>query len=172
MPALKTITFAYRALEDRVLAAVNLGHHDAWSCWLTRRLSLALLDRAGAFLASSSPLAKRAAPGYCSELAAFEADADLAATAKAMSPTPRDALAASAPAAELVVKLTITAQGERLHIELAGERGGTATGLLQRADLRRMLRMLEVEVVRGKWVAAAKGDAPGQPTDAPGPSRH
>ena len=108
MPVFKTITFAYRALEDRVLAAVNLGHPDAWSCWLTRRLSLALLERAGKLLVSSSPLASRAAPGYREELAAFEQDAAMAATAKGMSPTPRDALNASAPGAELAVKLTIT----------------------------------------------------------------
>ena len=39
MSALRSITFAYRAREDRVLAAVNLGQAEAWSCWLTRRLS-------------------------------------------------------------------------------------------------------------------------------------
>src|SRR5271166_1785486 len=123
MPALKTITFAYRAVEDRVLAAVNLGHDDAWSCWLTRRLSLVLLERAGTFLASTSPLAKRGAPGYRDELAAFERDAAMAATVKAMSPTPREALDASANGAELGLKLTVTPHGERLRIDLAGDRG-------------------------------------------------
>ena len=172
MPVLKTITFAYRALEDRVLAAVNLGHPDAWSCWLTRRLSLALLERAGKLLVSSSPLASRAAPGYREELAAFEQDAAMAATAKGMSPTPRDALNASAPGAELAVKLTITPQGERLRIELAGDRGGTATGLLLRADFQRILRMLEVEVLRGKWVMVTEAPGPAQQTDAPKPARH
>jgi hypothetical protein len=172
MPVLKTITFAYRALEDRVLAAVNLGHPDGWSCWLTRRLSLALLERAGKLLASSSPLASRAAPGYREELAAFEQDAAMAATAKGMSPTPRDALDPSAPGAELAVKLTITPQGERLRIELAGDRGGAATGLLQRADFQRILRMLEAEVLRGKWVMVAKAPEPAQQTDAPKPVRH
>jgi hypothetical protein len=170
MPVLKTITFAYRALEDRVLAAVNLGHPDAWSCWLTRRLSLALLERADKLLASTSALASRAAPGYREELAAFEQDAAMAATAKGMSPTPRDALNASAPGAELAVKLTITPQGERLRIELAGDRGGTATGLLLRADFQRILRMLEVEVLRGKWVIVA--ETPVQQTDTPKPARH
>jgi hypothetical protein len=58
MPTLKSITFAYRAQEDRVLAAINLGQADTWSCWLTRRLSLAVLERAGTFVASTSPLAK------------------------------------------------------------------------------------------------------------------
>jgi hypothetical protein len=70
------------------------------------------------------------------------------------------------------VKLTITPQGERLRIELAGDRGGAATGLLQRADFQRILRMLEVEVLRGKWVMVAKAPAPAQQTDAPKPARH
>jgi hypothetical protein len=169
---LKTITFAYRALEDRVLAAVNLGHADAWSCWLTRRLSLALLERAGTFLASTSPLAKRAAPSYRGEVAAFEQDAAIAATAKGMSPTPRDALEASAAGAELAVKLTITPQGERLRLELGGDRGGAVTGLLLRADFQRILRMLEVEVIRGNWVMVAQAPAPAPQLEAPNPARH
>ena len=94
----------------------------------------------------------------------------MAATAKGMSPTPRDALNASAPGAELAAKLTITPQGERLRIELAGDRGGTATGLLLRADFQRILRMLEAEVLRGKWVIVA--ETPAQQTDAPKPARH
>jgi hypothetical protein len=70
------------------------------------------------------------------------------------------------------VKLTITPQGERLRIELAGDRGGTATGLLLRADFQRILRMLEVEVLRGKWVMVANPPAPAQQSDTPKPARH
>ena len=98
MPTFKTITFDYRPQEDRVLAAINLGQLDAWSCWLTRRLSLAVLERAETFLASTSLLAKRAGPTYQGELVAFEKDAAMAATAKAVSPTPRDVLDACARA--------------------------------------------------------------------------
>src|SRR5262249_34725761 len=72
MLALKSITFAYRPREDRVLAAVNLGQAEPWSCWLTRRLSLAMLERAQKFLASTSPLAQRTTPDHRTELAAFE----------------------------------------------------------------------------------------------------
>ena len=168
---MKTITFAYRALEDRVLAAVNLGHADAWSCWLTRRLSLALLERAGTFLASTSPLAKRAAPSYRGEVAAFEQDAAIAATAKGMSPTPRDALEASAAGAELAVRAD-DAQGERLRLELGGDRGGAVTGVLPRADFQRILRMLEVEVIRGNWVMVAQAPAPAPQLEAPKPAQH
>jgi len=44
--ALKTITFLYVPQEDRIAGAINAGHPDAWSCWLTRRLALAVLERA------------------------------------------------------------------------------------------------------------------------------
>ena len=43
---LKTITFVYAPQEDRIAAAINAGGPDAWSCWLTRRLALAVLERA------------------------------------------------------------------------------------------------------------------------------
>jgi hypothetical protein len=92
MPTFKTITFVYRPHEDRVLAAINLGRLDAWSCWLTRRLSFAVLERAETFLAGTSLLAKRAGPTYQGELVAFEQAAAMEATAKAVSPTPRDIL--------------------------------------------------------------------------------
>jgi hypothetical protein len=108
MSALRSITFAYRAREDRVLAAVNLGQAEAWSCWLTRRLSLAVLERAAQFLATTSPLAQRAAPDQRHEVAAFERDAALATTAQALSATPTDALSPSAASAELADRLTIT----------------------------------------------------------------
>ena len=40
---LKNLTFVYVPREDRVLAAINAGQQEAWSCWLTRRLALAVL---------------------------------------------------------------------------------------------------------------------------------
>ena len=152
MPTFKTITFDYRPQEDRVLAAINLGRVDSWSCWLTRRLSLAVLERAGTLLASTSLLAKRAGPTYQGELVAFEKDAAMAATAKAVSPTPRDVLDACAAGAELAVKVTMTAKGEHLSVELLGERGGQVTGLLLRVEVQRILRMLQLEVERGNWI--------------------
>ena len=111
MPTFKSITFSYRPLEDRVLAAVNLGKSDAWSCWLTRRLSLAVLERADTFLARTSLLAKRAGPTYKGELVAFEQNAAMAATERAVSPTPRDVLDTCATGAELAIELTMTAKG-------------------------------------------------------------
>ena len=58
---LKSINFSCVAAEDRILAAINPGVPEAWSCWLTRRLVLALLDRTSEFLASTSPVVQQPA---------------------------------------------------------------------------------------------------------------
>jgi predicted alpha/beta hydrolase len=58
--ALKTVTFVYVPQEDRIAGAINAGHPDAWSCWLTRRLALAVLERATEYIANTSNLAQRA----------------------------------------------------------------------------------------------------------------
>jgi hypothetical protein len=172
MPTFKTITFVYRPHEDRVLAAINLGRLDAWSCWLTRRLSLAVLERAETFLAGTSLLAKRAGPTYQGELVAFEQAAAMEATAKAVSPTPRDVLDTCAAGAELAVKLTMTAKGERLLVGLVGDRGGQVTGLLLRVEVQRILRMLQLEVQRGNWIISTPS-APAVMHPAPAkPVRH
>jgi hypothetical protein len=165
MPALKSITFSYRSREDRVLAAINIGQADAWSCWLTRRLSLALLERAAKFLETTSPLVQRTAADHRGELAAFERDAALAKTAKSMSVPAADALQSSAAAAELADRMTIGQQGEGFRLEVYGDRGGNAIGLVARAELQRILRMLEAEVGRAAWVAGVQAT-----TQAPAPA--
>ena len=65
--ALTTLTFVYVPREDRILAAINAGHAEAWSCWLTRRLALAVLERTTEYLATRSDLAAARFPscGSC-----------------------------------------------------------------------------------------------------------
>jgi hypothetical protein len=151
MPLLRTVTFFYQSREDRVLAAVNIGQPDAWSCWITRRLALAMIEGAVKFLASTSPLAKRAASAHQRELVEFERDSAMASTAKAMSVPSRDALEASATAAELAERVTLTKQGERVRVELWGDRAGNAIGVVARPELQRIIGMLEVEVEKARW---------------------
>jgi hypothetical protein len=172
MLALKSISFTYFAREDRVLAAVNLGKAEAWSCWLTRRLSLAVLERARTFLVSTSPLAQRAAPDHRRELAAFERDAAMATTAAAMSATPTDALSARASSAELADRLTITRQGDGFRLQLTGDRGGGTSGVVLRSELQRMLGMLEAEVIKAGWVNAVAAPAASAQEVVPKPARH
>jgi len=136
-----------------MLAAINAGHSEAWSCWMTRRLVLALLERAEKFVANTSPLAQRASVDHRSDVVAFEHDAAIARTAKAMSRTPPAVLKMSATSAELAKRLTISSEGERFRFELHGESGGSAAGMLTRAELQRILQMLQSEVTRVGWSA-------------------
>jgi len=154
MPLLRTVTFFYRPREDRILAAINLSHPDAWSCWITRRLALAMIERAAKFLASTSPLAKRAATAHRHELAQFERESAMASTAKAMSATSSDALETSAATAELAERLTITTQREKFRLELWGDRAGNAIGVVGRPELERIIDMLEGQVEKAKWTSS------------------
>jgi hypothetical protein len=171
--ALKSVNFSYVAEQDRILAAVNPGGPDAWSCWLTRRLVLALLERAAGFLASTSPVMQQAPANVRDELATFEREVAMAKTAAAMSVTPTDVLKASASAAELAERLTISSQADGFHVELRGERGGGAAGLFLRTEVQRFLQMLQAEVTRAGWlnISATPPVAAAEQT-GPKPVRH
>ena len=166
---LTSLTFVYDTREDRILAAINAGRPEAWSCWLTRRLALALLERASEYVASSSALAQRATVDMRGELVAFEREAAIAKTAGAMSSTPAEVLKLSTTGAELAERLTISNQGDRFRLELHGQNGGGAAGAPTRAELQRILQMLQVEVGKAGWLAMSGKSQPAPATDAPAP---
>lgn len=163
--ALKTLTFVYVPREDRVMAAINAGHADAWSCWLTRRLALAILERAPQYLQSKSDLTQRAPANLRSEMATFEREAAIAKTAGAMSVTPPTVLQQSANAAELADRLAITQQGDGFRFELFGQTGTGAGAVFRPAELQRTLQMLQGEVVKAAWTMPASA-----PQAAPAPA--
>jgi hypothetical protein len=121
---LTSITFVYEPQEDRVAAAINPDHSDAWSCWLTRRLALVVLERTREYLTSTSNLAQRATADLRGEFIAFERDAAIANTAGAMTNTPPDFLKSSTIAAELAERLAISPEGDGFRLELRGQTGG------------------------------------------------
>jgi hypothetical protein len=174
MRTLTSLTFIYVPREDRVLAAINAGHPDAWSCWLTRRLSLAVLDRATDYLATKSELAQRAPAEIRGELVAFERDAAIAKTAAAMSVTPPAILNQSATTAELGDRLTISQHGAGFRLELRGQGEGGAAAMLKPAELQRILQMLQVEVNKAGWLVAPAKPQAAQTAAAPDtkPVRH
>jgi hypothetical protein len=169
---LKSINFSYVVAEDRVLATINPGSLEAWSCWLTRRLVLALLERAEEFLASTSSLIKQAPTDVRGELITFEREAAMAMTAKAMSNTTVDVINTSATLAELAERLTISSQANNFRVELQDEKGGAAAGLVSRVELQRVLLMLQGEVAKAGWFVIPT--KPGVPaTEEKGPkARH
>lgn len=168
MQVLTSVTFVYAVQEDRILAAINPGRPEAWSCWLTRRVVLALLDRVAELLATTSALAQRAPVELRGELAAFEHDAAMAQTAERMSRTPPDLLNASATAAELVGQLSITNDGDNFRVELHGLRGGGAAGVLRRVGLQRILQMLQDEAAKAGWLTTPSKPQPSQAIGEPG----
>jgi catechol 2,3-dioxygenase-like lactoylglutathione lyase family enzyme len=141
--ALKTITFLYVPKEDRIAGAINAGHPDAWSCWLTRRLALAVLERAADYIASTSNLAQRAPAELRGEAIAFEREAAIAKTAPAMSQTPPEILKSSTVAAELADRLTIVREQDAFRLELRGQSGNGTAGVVKREELQRILQMLD-----------------------------
>jgi hypothetical protein len=176
--ALTTLTFIYEPREDRILAAVNAGRADAWSCWITRRLAFALLERAADYLTSTSGLAQRAPAELRDDLVAFEREAAIAKTAKAMSKTPAEVLKSSvtvaATGAELASRVTITKHGDGFRLELHGQADTGAAGVLSRAEYQRILQMLQEVVAKAGWLnALAKSQAaPVADPTQPKPFRH
>jgi len=172
--ALTSVTFLYGVQEDRILAAINPGRPDAWSCWLTRRVTLLLLDRITELLANTSSLTQRTPAPLRGEIMAFEHAAAMAKTAERMSRTPADVLNASAAAAELVKSMTLTSQGDLFRVELTGFNGGGAEGVLARVGLQRVLQMLQDEVTKAGWLPADRKAQPVLAADeqSSAPRRH
>lgn len=174
MRTLRTLTFVYEPREDRILAAINANQADAWSCWLTRRLALALIERMPDFLTSTSDLAKRAPAQLRGEAIAFEREAAIAKTAAAMSPTPPDILKTSSAGAELADRLSISPHGDGFRLELHGPAQHGAAGVLTRDGLQRILQMLHGVVERAAWLGAPAKPQAAPATAAPDvkPARH
>ncbi len=172
---LTTVTFVYEPREDRIAAAINAGRPEAWSCWLTRRLALALLDRAAGYLTKTSDLAQQAPADLRGEFAAFEREAAMASTAGAMTKTPPEILRSSASHAELAERLTISRHSKGgFKFELRGQSGEGAAGLLTRAEMQRMLAMLRGVVAKAGWIALPPVPQASRPASAnlPKPVRH
>jgi hypothetical protein len=172
--ALTTVTFVYEPREDRVAAAINAGRPDDWSCWLTRRLALALLDRASGYLNKTSDLAQQAPAELRREFVAFEREAAMVSTAGAMTKTPTEVLRSSANSAELAERLTISRHDKGFKFELLGQSGEGAAGLLSRAEMQRVLQMLHGVIAKAGWIGVPPQPRPSQPevAAAPKPVRH
>lgn len=174
MHVLKSLSLTYDATQDRILAVVNPGQLDSWSFWLTRRLTLGLLARLPATLADTSAAVKQAPAEYRSDLAAFEREAALASTAGAMVRTDDSVLKNNAIVAELAVAVRVTDLGDGFGLELHGERGGQAAGVLGRAMLQRVLQMVYGEAAKAYWlgVPVKPPESTGAEAEVPKPIRH
>jgi hypothetical protein len=169
---LRTITFVYAPREDRIAAAINAGYADAWSCWLTRRLALAVLQRATHYLDSTSGLAQRAPADLRGEALTFEREAAIAKTASAMSRTPSEILKSSTVGAELAEQLTISPKGNAFRLELRSQTGQGVVGTFNRDELQRVLQMLHRAVAKSGWLAVPDAAVSSVTPAAAKPARH
>src|SRR6516165_10311062 len=151
--ALKTITFLYVPQEDRIAGAINAGHPDAWSCWLTRRgwpLPCSSVRRITSYVESGATRASgaarrsdriRARGRYRQDCAGDVADA-------------AGDFKSSTAGAELADRLTIARVQDAFRLELRGHSGNGAAGAVKREELQRILQMLHSVVAQAGWLAA------------------
>ena len=119
-------------------------------------------------------MARRAPAGVRGELVAFEREAAMANTARSMSRTPVEVVNTAKLAAELVDRITISKQGHRVRVELQGETGGGAAGVMRQAEILRIMQMLKAEIAKPGWLGAAAGPPAAQSREktAAKPARH
>jgi len=55
---------------------------------------------------------------------------------------------------------------------LRGERGGAVAGVVQRAELQRMLQMLRTEVAKAEWIGSSVEAAAARSAEDTQPFRH
>jgi hypothetical protein len=151
----QTLTLSYDPREDRILAAVNVSQPDHWSCWLTRRLTLAVLEQTPAYLTQTSPLTQKTPIDYRSDLIQFEHQAAMAQTAPALSRTDNEVVRTVAVEAALAERLSLHSIPNGFVFELVDIHGQTRQIGMERAHLQRVLHMIADEAARAGWIAPA-----------------
>ena len=149
---LKSVAPRYEQLEDRILLAINLGKDDEWSCWLTRRMTLGVLQRFNVFLDRTSAVTRRTSLEHRAEVAAMERDAAIESTRKAVKPIAKETIDGVASSGELAMELRLTPERKGLALEITGRAGNQARALLNRAQLRTILFLIQKEATKANWV--------------------
>ena len=132
--------------------AFNAGKDDAWSCWLTRRMSLVILKKLAPYLEKTSAVVAQAPFEHRHEVAVMEREMALSSTQNAISQTPETVLAKADGNGELVIDVTLTPRPSDFVVLLSGSAGGKAQGILTRAHLQTVLHLLEQEVTKASWL--------------------
>jgi len=93
----------------------------------------------------------------------MEREVALASTQGAVTQTPPAALEAASAAAELAVELNIFVERQGFRLRFHGRKGGEAAVPCSRAELQRVIHMLEEEAAKAGWRERVPVAAP--PTD-------
>jgi hypothetical protein len=168
----QTLTLAYDKYEDRIMAVTDIDTSASWSCWLTRRVALAFLTGASAYLERTSPLAAKAPAHHRDDLVEFERDMALDRTATATTRSGGASIIRHRAKGELAVSVSLLAQGAGFRLELHGNRGGKAFGDLSRSMAQRIVKALTDECVRGEWACAANLGSTGTIASGSSATRH
>ena len=151
MQSLNSITLHYDANEDRLLVVINAGSADFCGYWLTRRLALNVIEAANPYLNRMSPVVNKTPTALRGELATMEREVALASTQESLSQTPTAALESASVTAELAVELTISLEQRGFRLKFRGRKGGEAAVGCSRAELQRVVHMMEQEVAKASW---------------------
>ena len=93
----------------------------------------------------------------------MEREVALAHTRGSVSRMPATALESASAAADLAVELNVSVEQQRLRLRFRGRKGGEAAVPCSRAELQRVIHMLEEEAAKAGWRERAPVAAP--PTD-------
>ena len=160
MPQPTAVTLRYDSNEDRILAAFNAESDEARGYWLTRRLALKFIEAANAYLERMSAVASKTPADLRGELAAMDREFSLVRTQGAISQTPPATLERTREVAELTAEVNISVEGQRFRLRLRGCNGGESVVGCTRAELQRIIHMLEQETKKAGWRDMAIVGAP------------
>ena len=146
-----SITLDYESSEDRILAVINAGRVDASGYWLTRRLTLNIIERANPYLDRMSPVVGNTPQELRGDLAAMERQVALARTEGAVSRAGNDALTDAAAKADLAVEITIAKETNGFALQLRSRNGAHTSLVWSRDHLQRIVLMIEEIAARSGW---------------------
>lgn len=150
----QSVTFSYDAVEDRIAAITDINSSSSPSFWLTRRMTLAFLRQASEHLERTSSAVAHAAADHRADVAAFEREAALAATAGALSPSGVQALAQGKVRAVRANSMGFQPHGVGVRFILQAD-GLAAASDWSRPLFLRILKVLEGEAAKAGWLDAA-----------------
>lgn len=146
-----SITLRYHVGEDRILVAINAVSLDARGFWLTRRLAMKFIEAVHPYLHRISPIAGKTPAELRGALTEMEREIAMANTQRAVWRMPTAAFEMVSAAAELAIVLTVSLERVGFRLKFRGRKGGEAEVGCSRAELLRVVQMLEQEAAKAGW---------------------
>ncbi len=149
MQNIAAITFHYDPIEDRILLVGNLNNtQPRCDFWLTRNITLKLLDALSSLVRKTSAQVATAPSEHQSGLAQFEHEQ----AQQSMQLVPESSVPES-QAPGLLCKVDVSHQGKRYQVRLyeQGSEEATAQALLTHDELHQILSLLHRGALELSW---------------------